>query len=571
MADSEPQTGKPSSSSLDLSSLQGISLGPKWGEGEISTPDFGERHTKEFDDRRGRRRDRGDQREGRAKGRPPPRGGRMRDSGDRRSSRDDGIRSGRRGDREEEPQFRPVVDVQFYPEEEPFKVLIHAVRQSLRTFELFEIARLILEKPERFVCLVKDPRQKEGEPALLFASVPDGLPFRSERDALNHVFQHHLDKFFNVETVEVDPPSGTFNVIHRCGVTGELIAPPNYHRYGALLKYHHAAKAAHLPFEVFQRKLESVKEEEATREWLDKMKQQTRFTLKTEEGQETKTFDNLEDARLHLVTHRKEDLIRPAYSARFSGRDLNLLNPNDAIRQSIEFHWQRQLRFPLDTANHLRGRLRRLNLAVYKKGSKGVSYVCAVKRNFRVPGQPLADNLEELITFIEAHPRFPAKELPKSFLGIGDAGGAEVDEDQQKRLKDLKLDLKYLITEGFVIEYSDGGLYVPPPRDDAGDDDGAPKKKKSGKPRKSKSAEKSSPEALPESVPEDVQPDKVQPDNVQPDQAEPDKVQPDQAEPDEVVSEDVEPDKVKPDEEKVADRRSEDSDSGESKPGNPAV
>ena len=79
---------------------------------------------------------------------------------------------------------------------------------------------------------------------------------------------------------------------------------------------------------------------------------------------------------------------------------------------------ERQRRFPLDTANALRGRLRREGFTIFKKGSKGVSYVCSVKRKFRVPGQTFADTIGGLISFIETHAMIKASELPAKFLGI---------------------------------------------------------------------------------------------------------------------------------------------------------
>lgn len=463
MADTESQPEKSGSDKLDLGSLQSLSLGPKWGSDK---PQGGS----------GRKRDRehrpsGDSGHEGGGGRPArkDRKGFKRKVGDRPPAG----RGERRPARDEREPFEPVVEVQFFPEEEPFKVLTQAVRNSLRTFELFEIARLILEKPERFVCVVKDPRQQEGGDPLLFASVPDGLPFRSEEEALHHVFQHRVDAFFDTEEVEVEPPSGSFTMVHRCGLTGKLIGPPNYHRYGALCVEHHSRHLAHLPFAQFKDRLESVKEPEVIEQWLEQMKKQTRYTLKLQEGevrpegQEALQFSNLEDARLYLVANSKDKLVRPAYSARFSGKDLALLPAQDLIRRSIDFHLQRQLRFPLDTANHLRGRLRKLNFAVYKKGSKGVSYVCAVKRRFRQPDEKLADNLEDLIAFIEAHPEFPVKNLAKGYLGIeiDPAKPDSLDKEAAQRFQELKRDLRYLISEGYVIEFSDGRLFVPPPKE----------------------------------------------------------------------------------------------------------
>src|SRR5947199_30828 len=65
-----------------------------------------------------------------------------------------------------------------------------------------------------------------------------------------------------------------------------------------------------------------------------------------------------------------------------------------------------------------RGRCRREHFTIFKKGSKGVSYVCAVKRKFRVPGQTFADSIGALISFIESHPMVKASALPVKFLNI---------------------------------------------------------------------------------------------------------------------------------------------------------
>lgn len=490
MSDKSDSQQPPKTDNLDLSGLSSLSLGPDWVSGKPARQKIPKKFEEgERSDKRGPKGPRKDRR-GSGMERRGSGPGRRREEGDR------GERSGR-GERPE--PFSPVVDVDFYPEEEPFKVMTQAIRNSGRTFELFEIARLILEKPDRFVCVVKDPRQKEGEPALLYASVPDGLPFRSEEAALSHTIRHYMDEFFTMEEVEVEAPSGTFQMVHKCGLTGEVLSPPNYHRYQAICREHHATKLSHLPYERFEQKLESSREEEDLSAWMEKMKKQTRFTSKEDP---TLVFNSLEDARLHLLTQARDKLVRPAYSARFSGKALALLNPGDMIRRSVEFHLEGQKRFPLDTANHLRGRLRRVHFAVYKRGSKGVSFVCAVKRRFRSPGETFADNLNDLIGFLEAHPNFPAKDLPRSYLGIrpivakpeaastevaqevakemGSPEAAEaakesapkISEADQARIRQLKNDLHYLVTEGYVTEYSDGRLYIPPVREE-----GTPKAK----------------------------------------------------------------------------------------------
>jgi len=141
---------------------------------------------------------------------------------------------------------------------------------------------------------------------------------------------------------------------------------------------------------------------------------------------------------------------------------------------------ERQRRFPLDTANALRGRLRREGFTIFKKGSRGVSFVCAVKRRFRVPGQVFSGSITALIEFLEKNPMVHVKDLPKNFLGIDVAAAlaaAAVPEgtaqsqapfvvlppEQSERLRKMSNDLRWLVMEGYVTEFSDGKLFAAPP------------------------------------------------------------------------------------------------------------
>src|SRR5262249_576851 len=80
------------------------------------------------------------------------------------------------------------------------------------------------------------------------------------------------------------------------------------------------------------------------------------------------TFDTLEDARVHLLTQARDKVVRTAENARFHGKVAETMPPGE-IRRAIEGALERQRRFPLDTANALRGRLRREHFTIFKKGS----------------------------------------------------------------------------------------------------------------------------------------------------------------------------------------------------------
>jgi hypothetical protein len=192
------------------------------------------------------------------------------------------------------------------------------------------------------------------------------------------------------------------------------------------------------------------------------------------------TFDTLEEARAYLLANARDKVVRQVESARFHGKIAESLPPGE-IRRATEGALERQRRFPLDTANALRGRLRRERFTIFKKGSKGISYVCAVKRKFRVPGQTFAESIGALISFIEAHPMIRASELTAKFLDIkvpaqpktGTETPAEpaaatpaepvLTVEERAKIARMQGDLRWLVTEGYVTEFIDGRLFAPPP------------------------------------------------------------------------------------------------------------
>ncbi len=601
MDDNAPQENPPADfNKLDLSQLQGFSFGTQWTQDKTAP---GERRERRDEGERPRREGDGPDRRDRRTFRRPAGGGpggapsgggaapeRREFSGDRRPSREGGGGEFRGGPRREGyggnrgPRFdrgeprgpyeSPFYNVTFYPEDTSFNTLVQTIRKSCRTVELFEIARTVVAKTDRFVVVVahKSPAEAAGKtpapaaaPAAaapvapkpkpaFYLSVPDGMPFESDEAAVAHVLSKHLDKFFDTAEVEIEPPKGNFQVINKCGVTGELLGPPNYHRYNQIVQQHHAAKLPRMAFEAFKSRIETIRDPEVVNQWLAKMKKATRYTWKTAAAAKlaapasaeaptaaanapsaedaapsprpdsgegaaapteaaanpapeeaaapaatpapaaavVPTFDTLEDARLYLLTQARDKVVRTVEHARVHGKIAEQLPPGE-IRRAIEGARERQRRFPLDTANALRGRLRREHFTIFKKGSKGVSYVCAVKRKFRVPGQTFADSIGALISFIETNPMIRASELQTKFLGLpaapkpAEPAAAPAAEaapgetapqtpaaepakaepmlsiEDRARLSRLQGDLMWLVREGYVTEFIDGRLFAPPP------------------------------------------------------------------------------------------------------------
>jgi len=589
----KPANNKPEApkQALDLNALSGLNFGPNWADANAKPArqknydSFGGGKGGKGKGGGGASRDRraGGARPGGRDGQSDRRGhsaphsrGEGRDGRDGSRDGRDG-RDGGRGRPAAPVYFEPTVKVDLYPQDEAFEALINRLRSSARTYQLFDIAHLLLEKPDRYIVVVSPKPAKGSEPAQLYFSVPGHLPFETEEDAINHVISNHLDQFFDVEEIEIDPPKGNFQMVNRCTITGVLLGPPNYHRYQEFLQRHYAARITGMSFDRFTSKVEGVKEQEQIDAWLESMKKGARYTVKDHQEGEPESFQTVEAARHFLLQHRKDKVVGSGESIRFAGRDIERL-PKGDIRRSVEAYVENQNHFPLDSANNIRGRLRRHKFAVYKKGSKGVSFVCAVKRKFRDSQSVFTDSINDLINFIEKHPDMPASKLPKEYIGIDTekqkpeelkmteaeveaaakakaeveaaakakaeaeakasveveakalAAGetpaetpaeapepeikqeapalaqdatasteatpkAELSEQDQKKLRQLMLDLRWLITEGYVTEYGDGRLFAAPPMPEA-----KPKEPKAPRATKTPKTPKATPETKAEPV-----------------------------------------------------------------------
>ena len=383
------------------------------------------------------------------------------EQGDRRESsqrRGQGRFDGRHG----RPQFdrsyeSPVFEVGFYPDDDGFATIIKALRTNHITYELFEVSRIFLEKSERYVASVTR-KGAEGEQAERVAvAIPDGMPFETEEEAIQHVIANHVDAFFDQEEIETEPPSGNFPFVNRCGMTKKILGPPNYHRYEEFVNQHFQTQIGNASFERFQSAIVQDREEEAVNEWLESMKKTIRYSTKPEEGETVQTFDTLKEALVYLRTTQRDKIVKTVNYARVPGVTIDKY-PDTEVSRAVSGELARQRRFPLKTANLIRGRLRRENFSIYKRGSKGVTYICAAKRNFRQPGRVMSDSLDRLIHYVELNAGVKVKELPSQYKAWLQEAHPDTEYDEKKLFQDLH----WLIADGYISHFADDSLVVQP-------------------------------------------------------------------------------------------------------------
>src|SRR6185436_12621193 len=153
----------------------------------------------------------------------------------------------------------PDLDVTFLPEDKGVESLARQIKLTGRAYPLFEIAYLVLKKPERYHVQLISKKKPDGQPAqLIYLCGLDDTIWLDENEAMSHVLDKHFATFYSTEKIPTDPPKGTYTFVAQCGISGTILGPPNYHDYQNKLRKLHQERFARMPFDMFKSRVRIV-------------------------------------------------------------------------------------------------------------------------------------------------------------------------------------------------------------------------------------------------------------------------------------------------------------------------
>ena len=450
------------------------------------------------DDRRG---DRGDRRDrpprrpgfGQGKGPSPPRGpgGGDRPRGPRPGggpSRDRDRGQGRRPDsfRPAPPaQPLPEVQVSFIAEDHGVDFLAKQIRMTGRAYPLFEIAQLVLQKPERHSVTFSVKKKEDGaiiQP--LFSCALDDTLWLSEDEAVRYVLDRHFTTFYQAERTKIDPPKGVYTFVAQCGMSGVILGPPNYHDYQNQLRRVHAERFARLPFDAFKARVRIVKDEEVVKKWVEEQSWKTEFNCLN--LPEPLKLPNLEEVTKHFRQVHLANIIKPVETVRLAGEASRNIRDRELMRL-LRQRWEEQKRFPLQIATTLSQQFAARGLQFFKV-NKTVTHVAVARPHFLdLEATPVSDGVKRIVEFINATPKCTHKQLLKALapapLSVASetptadpspvaegatppaenqpqpaAPVAPVSAEPTPEMAAVMTDLHWLIHQGHVIEFANGIL-----------------------------------------------------------------------------------------------------------------
>lgn len=345
------------------------------------------------------------------------------------------------------------------PEEKAADAVAAYIRSTGRAFSMFDAARLVLESGDRFRVRFTCAAER---PAGLFIAPGGGVFLSSEEAVRGIVAGPAADEFYTAEDIELEEPKGDFKSIGICGMSGEMLGPPSHHSYQTRLMRTHRERYANLPFEEYKRRVRVESDPELIVKWKEQQRKGVRWIyLKSPEGQEPLAFKTRAEMEAHFRREHAEGSVTEVRDAVVAGNARH-----DAMSRVLGV----LLRRSIDVAKkHLFEFSQRLSTALDQRGMKlfkrrsGKLYVSRVRPRALDAGVVLAERVMKIVEAIKAAPGIPISKLLES-IAPSPQPAADAPATESAKMTDEQVavhrDLRWLADEGYVIEYSDGAVFL---------------------------------------------------------------------------------------------------------------
>ncbi len=350
---------------------------------------------------------------------------------------------------------------------------------SGRSFPLFDIAHMILQKPERHLVRFETTPKTEGKPAqALFVCAIDDTVWLSEDEAVSHILEKHFGMFYNAEKTPTDPPKGTYTFVAQCGMSGTILGPPNYHDYQNQLRKLHAERFSRMPFEAFKARVKIVKDEAVVKKWIEDQSVKTEYVcLNVPEPMRLSTREEVEK---HFREVHLPNIIKQVDKHTLTGAASRQLRSPD-LQRLVRSAWEDQKRFPLQIATVLSQQFASHGLQFFKV-NKTVTHVSVARPHYLdLETTPVSAQVKQIVVFIDAHPKCtrrllietlaptpaPVKSEPLPAPAPAPEGAAPTpaapaapaaEAGPTPEQAAIIGDLHWLIHQGHVIEFANGVL-----------------------------------------------------------------------------------------------------------------
>lgn len=375
--------------------------------------------------------------------------GRNRSQPDRHSARRGRAEDHQGGDEHPSVARTPLqLEIHFLPYSPALENVVAQIKSGSVAYSLYALARLFLEKPERY-----EVRLTGDAESPLYRLGDNGALSLNREFLERNAFRFAQSDFYRIGITESEPIKGNFSNVARCRLSGTLLGPTNHHNYQLQLRSLYEQRfSRRMSFADYQRQIEIVNDAALIERWKEEARKVITYTASREEVH--LTFPSVTEAERHFRSHYFDGLINSVEEATIGGVLSRRLSDR-ILNRAVEDAWVRETRSPSGMMQELAGRFRQDGLHIFRH-RRGMLFVSSIRTRAFVHEQAgVSPSVNAILEALAGTAVINRKQLFEKL--IGDV----TTEDAEPRKLALASDLRWLINEGYVIEFNDGSLDLP--------------------------------------------------------------------------------------------------------------
>jgi len=340
------------------------------------------------------------------------------------------------------------ITIRFLPYSAVFENVVAQIKSGSVAYSLYALARLFLEKPERYeVRLTAKPESP------LYRLGDNGALSLNREFLERNAFRFAQSDFFTLDITESEPIRGNFSNIARCRLSGTLLGPTNHHNYQLQLRNLYEQRfSRRMSFADYQRQIEIVNDAAMIERWKEEARKVITYSTTGEEA--PLTFSSATDAERHFRSHYLDGLLENL-SEEIIGGVLSRRLSDKVLNRGVEDAWVRETRSPSGMMQELAARFRQDSLHVFRH-RRGMLFVSPIRpRAFVHEHAGVSPSVNAILEALAGTAVINRKQLFEKLIG-----DTTTEQDEPRKLA-LASDLRWLINEGYVIEFNDGSLDLP--------------------------------------------------------------------------------------------------------------
>ena len=302
------------------------------------------------------------------------------------------------------------------------------------TYSLREITDVIAAKNERLMVKIssKNPDNQ------IWKSKTSGSYFISRESAVNHFFSTEEKTFIECKLIEEVMPKGNFMYIFQCPITKELLPPTSFHGFEDVVRHHIYSNRIKSTHKKFVDSLQKIEDHEKIDSWAKSPIKRYSYLLKIEENKE---FRSIEALKLAIEKDFFSNFFISKNNLTIAANNLSIIE--SPLRAQVESFISDKRKWSKELFTSCLVSLKRSKYCIFKKGE--IIYVRQTNRK-SIEHFKTKKLTSEIIAVISSNSKISKKSL--------------LTKLQQKEfdLKELVLELKWLVKEGYINEYSDSSL-----------------------------------------------------------------------------------------------------------------